>query len=85
MNYIYDNGALMLGNIEMVMQEIKEEIRKDIDMCFSDKEDILKDLQELYELDKNMIVCINYENPMGYDINYWYDRDKIKNNTLFLR
>ena len=78
MNRIYDNGALMLGDVNMVISEVEKELKEDLDMCFTDKKDLLKDLKELKEIDNNMIVCINYENPMGYDITYWDSKDKIE-------
>lgn len=76
MNKLYDNGALLLGNIDMVIKEVKDEIEKDIDMVFTDKEDLLKDLLELKDIAD--IVMINYENPMGYTINYWDKNDEVK-------
>lgn len=76
MNNIYDNGALMIGNINEIIKEVKNEIKKDIDMCFIDKEDLLKDLEELKDIAD--IVCINYENPMGYSIDYWDNNDIVK-------
>lgn len=78
MNRIYDNGALMLGDVNMVISEVEKEIKEDLDMCFTDKKDLLKDLKELRGIDNNMIVCVNYENPMGYDITYWDKNDRIE-------
>lgn len=78
MNKIYDNGALLLGNIAMVITEIKTEIAKNIDMCFVDAEEVLKDLEDIErELGSDTIVCINYENGMGYSIDYWTNKDMI--------
>lgn len=77
MNKIYDNGALMLGNVQMVINEVESEIKEDIDMVFTDKEDLLEELKEIKNIDNNMIVCVNYENPMGYTINYWRENDII--------
>lgn len=76
MNKIYDNGALLIGNIDMVINEVKKEIKEDIDMVFTDKEELLKELEELKDIAD--IVYINYENPMGYTINYWTEKDIIK-------
>ena len=33
MHNIYDNGALVLGNIKDVIKQIETEMKKDIDMC----------------------------------------------------
>ena len=81
MNSIYDNGAIMLGNVKMVKEEIKKQMKDNIDMCFADMEEILKDLEEY---DENGIVAINYDNGfMGYSIDYWDAKnDFIKNNDL---
>lgn len=79
MNKIYDNGAIMLGNIAMVIKEIKIEMAKNIDMCFVDTEELLKDLEDIEcKLGKDTIVCINYENGMGYTIDYWTNKDIVK-------
>ena len=67
---IYDNGAIMLGNVKMVREEIKKEIELDIDMFCADMEEILKDIEDL---DDNDIVAINYDNGMGYSIDYWHN------------
>lgn len=76
MKNIYDNGAIMLGNIDMVIAEIEKEIKEAIDMVFTDKEELLKELKEYQGIAE--IVYIEYENPMGYIINYWTKNDKIK-------
>ena len=76
MENLYDNGALMLGNIDRVIEEVKKEIKEDVDMCFVDKKELLKDLQELKEVKDIEIVMVNYENSMGYTIDYWTYRDR---------
>lgn len=77
MNNIYDNGAIMLGSVKKVREEIKKEIELDIDMSFADMEEILKDIEDL---DDNDIVAINYDcGNMGYSIDYWHNsHDLIK-------
>ena len=77
MENIYDNGALLIGNIDKVIKEVQKEIKQDIDMVFTDKEELLKELLELKQLGVE-IVYINYERPMGYELNYWYKKDIIK-------
>ena len=78
MNKIYDNGALMLGNVKDVIIEIEREIKQDIDMFDIDMEELLKDLKELRDIDYEMVVCINYDNGMGYSIDYWSSNDIVK-------
>lgn len=78
MNRIYDNGALMLGNVQDVIMEIEKEIKEDLDMCAVNQEELLKDLKELRDVDYDMVVCINYDMGMGYDIDYWTSNDIVK-------
>lgn len=78
MNNVYDNGAIMLGDLTMVISEIEKEMKENVDMCFCDMDELLKELKELLEVDKHMIVSINYENPMGYDYTCWTQNDKIE-------
>ena len=78
MNKIYDNGALMLGNVQMVIMEIERQKRASIDMLDVEMDELLKDLKELRDIDYEMVVCINYDNGMGYTIYYWTSRDIVK-------
>lgn len=71
MNKIYDNGALMLGNVQMVINEIERQKKASIDMLDVEMDELLKDLKELRDIDYEMVVCINYDNGMGYSIDYW--------------
>ena len=77
MENIYDNGAIMLGNIQRVIMEIEKEIENNVDMFDVDIEQLLKELKELRNIDYDMIVAIDYE--LNYSINYWISRDIIKN------
>ena len=70
MNKIYDNGALLLGNIQDVIVEVENEIKENIDMFNTDMTDLLKDLKELRNIDYDMIVCVNYDNGYCYSIDY---------------
>lgn len=78
MNKIYDNGALLLGNIQDVIIEVERELKENIDMFATDMEELLKDLKELRNIDYDMIVCVNYDNGMSYSIDYWTSKDIIK-------
>lgn len=78
MKNIYDNGALMLGNVQDLIMEIEREIKQDIDMFDIDMEELLKDLKELRDIDYEMVVCINYDNGMSYSIDYWSSEDIVK-------
>lgn len=78
MNKIYDNGAIMLGNVQDVIMRVEKEIKENLDMCFVDQKELLKDLKELRDVDYDMIVSINYDNGMGYNIDYWTSKDEVK-------
>lgn len=80
MNKIYDNGALMLGNVQDLIIEIEREKRQNIDMLDTDMDELLKDLKELRDIDYEMVVCINYENfeYQGYSLDYWSSKDIVK-------
>ena len=78
MKNIYDNGALMLGNVQDLIMEIEREIKEDIDMLGADMEELIKDLKELRDIDCEMVVCINYDNGMSYSIDYWSSKDIVK-------
>ena len=80
MNKIYDNGALMLGNVQDLIMEIEREIKEDIDLLGADMEDILNELRKLRDIDYETVVCINYENYnyQGYSLDYWSSQDIVK-------
>lgn len=80
MNKIYDNGALMLGNVQDLIMEIERETKEDIDMFGIDMNKLLKDLKELRDIDYEMVVCINYDDiPYGeYKLDVWSSKDIVK-------
>ena len=77
MNNIYDNGALMIGNINDVIKQVKKDMIDNISMVFTDQVELLQELEEIKK-DGVEIVYINYERPMGYELNYWYKNDIVK-------
>lgn len=74
---IYDNGALVVGNIDLIIEEIEKEIEIYLDMASIDMESLLKDLYNLKKSNVE-IVCINYDNGMDYNIDCWTKNDKIQ-------
>ena len=74
MKEIYDNGAIMLGEVKNVVKEIKEEMKNNIDMLYVDMDEILEELKDYKDDD---IVAINYDNGMGYTIDVWSKNDKV--------
>ena len=78
MKCVYDNGAIMIGAIDLVIAKVENEIKEDLDMCLIDAEELLKDLKELKESMSTIeIISVNYDNGMGYSIDYWHTNDKI--------
>lgn len=76
MNKIYDNGALLVGNISDIIAKIENQ---DENLLEVDKDEILKHLYELKYTDNAEIVCINYcYNGTCYDLDYWTRGDVIK-------
>lgn len=73
MENIYDNGALMIGNIKDIIKYIEQD--ENLEMW--EFEELLQDLKELKNTETE-IVMVNYENPMGYSIDYWSKNDILK-------
>lgn len=82
MNKVYDNGALMLGNVQDIIMEVEKELKENIDMYDTDMEELIKDLKELRDIDYDMVVCVNYDNGMGCSIDYWTSKDIVKESEL---
>ena len=75
MNKVYDNGEILLGKAKDILNFMDcNDERFDRD----DYIDIENDLKELLEDDEDVIVYINYDNGMGYFIDYWNKDDEIK-------
>lgn len=67
MQNIYDNGRLCLGEVGKIKQDL---IDNGVETWEID--DLI---HELEDLDDNTIVAINYDNGMGYSIEYWTKKD----------
>ena len=72
MKKIYDNGALLLGNPKIIIDEFNRQ-KKEYEETDEIVEEIIKDLEELKDIAD--IVMINYDNLMGYSIDYWGKSD----------
>ena len=70
MQNIYDNGRLCLGEVGKIRQQLIDNAEETWEI-----EDIL---EELKEFEDNTIVAINYDNGMGYTIDYWSSKDMVK-------
>ena len=69
MKEIYDNGEMCLGEVKKIIEYFNT-TGADIE----EYEDLLKELKELNDDD---IVAINYDNGMGYSIDWWTKNDKV--------
>jgi hypothetical protein len=71
MNDVYDNGEIVLGSV----YNVKDYICRN---CYDvvEVKDLINDLEDL---DEDSIVAINYDNGMGYSLDWWANRDKIEN------
>ncbi len=67
MNKIYDNGEILLGKVKDIIEYTKKQGTIDEEM-----EEILQDLKDFED---NTIIAINYDNGMGYTIDYWDEKD----------
>ena len=67
MKEIYDNGRVCLGEVGKIRQQLIDNAEETWEI-----EDILA---ELKEFEDNTIVAINYDNGMGYSIEYWTKKD----------
>lgn len=77
MNKIYDNGEILLGKAKDILNFMD---CNDEYFDRNDYIDIENDLKELLEDDEDVIVYINYDNGMGYFIDYWNKDDEIGGN-----
>lgn len=71
MNNLYDNGTCLLGT----KKDIYDYILNDERLESWEYEDLLNDLKEHSD---DTIICVNYDNGMGYSYDYWETTDIIK-------
>lgn len=70
MNKIYDNGQYLLGKVKDILKYTNLDSVDD-----ETTKDLIYELNECYENDE--IVCVGYDNPMGYKIISFKDKDII--------
>ena len=70
MNHVYDNGCIMLGTKRDIVDYVSRLMPK-LDY-HDDMEAILNDIKDE---DDDTILAINYDNGMGYSIDYWDKND----------
>ena len=69
MQNIYDNGEMCLGEVKKIIEYFNT--------TGADIEEYEEVLEELKKLNDDDIVAINYDNGMGYSINWWTKDDKV--------
>ena len=69
MQNIYDNGEMCLGEVKKIIEYFNT--------TGADIEEYEEVLEELKKLNDDDIVAINYDNGMGYSIDWWTKKDKI--------
>lgn len=70
MKKVYDNGEMCLGQVKYIKKYLVENTEEMWEI-----EDILEDIKDLDDTD---IVAINYDNGMGYSIDWWTIKDMVK-------
>lgn len=73
MNYIYDNGELLLGT----KRDIIEYQARLVKAQLIEKEDYDEIVETLQDKKEDTIVCINYDNGMGLSFDFWENEDKL--------
>ena len=69
MKEIYDNGEMCLGEVKKIIEYFNT--------TGADIEEYEEVLEELKKLNDDDIVAINYDNGMGYSIDWWTKDDKV--------
>ena len=73
MKNIYDNGTILLGEKGKIVNQIYNNMLEE-----EQDEFYMEILEELKDFKDNTIVAINYDNGMGYSIDYWEKEDILK-------
>lgn len=72
MNNVYDNGTILLGTKKDIVNQIYN------NMLVEENDALYQEiLEDLAKLKDNTIVALNYDNAMGYTIDYWEESDII--------
>lgn len=73
MSGLYDNGEMLLGNVEDILEYAKRQNEADL----IDEEDYEEIIETLKDLELHTIVAINYDNGMGMSFDWWTKEDEM--------
>lgn len=68
LNCVYDNCEKIIGNVKNVKQYVENNCE--------DYEEVKDIIEELKNFEENTIVLLDYNNGMGFTIDYWTEKDK---------
>ena len=75
MNKLYDNGEILLGRKKDVVNQIYNTMLEE-----ENDEEYTEILEDIKDFEDNTILAINYDNGMGYSIDWWEEKDEVKQN-----
>lgn len=70
---LYDNGEMLLGNVEDILEYTKRQIEANLIA----KEDYEEIFETLKDLELHTIVAINYDHGMGMTFDWWTKDDEM--------
>ena len=73
MNSLYDNGTILLGTKKDIVNQIYNNMLEE-----ENDEEYMEILEDLKDFKEDTIVALNYDNGMGYSIDYWDSKDKLE-------
>lgn len=73
MNGLYDNGTILLGTKKDIVNQIYNNMLEE-----ENDEEYMEILEDLKGFKEDTIVALNYDNGMGYSIDYWDSNDKLE-------
>lgn len=80
MNKLYDNGTMLLGNVNDIILDIERNIKSLNENLYGEMideyQELLNDIVTARDKDHAKYVMVNYDNPMGYTFEYWTDEEE---------
>lgn len=68
LNCVYDNCEKIIGNVKNVKQYVENNCE--------DYEEVKDIIEELKNFEENTMIVLDYNNGMGFTIDYWTEKDK---------